>query len=174
MKRRDALKTLVIASGGAVALPSWAFGWKAEEMKAFNTTFTEYEISIISSIVDTIIPSNGEIGGLSVGVDQFLVGLISRCYEEEFRGKIRANLYELDEAAGNAHGKVFSECERKEQEELLLAMSSDDDENDEDFFKFMKDQTVRGFETSEEVMLNYHGYVMMPGYYDGNVDVEVK
>lgn len=174
MKRRNALKTLVIASGGIVALPSWAFGWKAEEMSKFNTVFTDYEIGIISSIVDTIIPSNGEIGGLSVGVDQFLVGLISRCYEPEFRGQIRANLHELDEAAKETAGKSFSECERKVQEELLLAMSSGDEKNDEDFFNFMKQQTIRGFETSEEVMVNYHGWVLMPGFYDGSADVEAK
>lgn len=174
MKRRDALKTLVIASGGAVAIPSWAIGWKVDKISKFNTSFTEYEINIISSVVDTIIPSNGEIGALSVGVDQYLVGLISQCYEKEFRGQIRANLYELDDTAKETEGKSFSECERKVQEKLLLAMSSGDDENDEDFFNFMKRETIRGFETSEEVMVNYHGWVLMPGFYDGNVDVETK
>lgn len=174
MKRRDALKTLLIASGGAIALPSWAFGWKADDMSKFNTTFTEYEISIIASIADTIIPSNGKIGALSVGVDEYLVGLISQCYEEEFRGQIRSNLYELDAAAKDRHDKPFAECERKSQEELLLAMSTGDEENEKDFFNFMKRQTIRGFETSEEVMLNYHGWVLMPGFYDGNVDVEAK
>ncbi len=172
MKRRDALKTLMIASGGAVTLPSWAFGWKAESILKYNTTFTDYEISIIASIADTIIPSNGTIGALSVGVDSYLVGLISQCYEEEFRGKIRANLYELDGAAKDMIGKAFGDCNQKERKELLLKMSSGDNEDNEDFFNFMKRQTIRGFETSEEVMVNYHGWVLMPGYYDGNVDVE--
>jgi len=45
-------------------------------------------------------------------------------------------------------------------------------ENQEAFFEFIKSQTIRGFETSKEVMVDYHNYVMMPGFYDGNVDVE--
>lgn len=172
MKRRDAIKALMMASGGVLALPSWAMGWKPDTMASYNTTFTEYEINIISSLVDVIIPSNGEIGGLSVGVDKFLVGLISRCYEEEFRGDIKNNLRELDYSAEQKHNKNFVDCDKTQQAALFLAMSKNGDDNDESFFNFMKGQTIRGFETSEEVMVNYHGWVLMPGYYDGNVDVE--
>ncbi len=172
MKRRDAIKALMMASGGVLAIPSWAMGWKPDEMAGYNTTFTEYEIDIISSIVDVIIPSNGEIGGLSVGVDKFLIGLISRCYEEEFRGDIKNNLRELDYSAEQKHSKKFVDCDKDQQAKLFLAMSKNGDDNDESFFNFMKSQTIRGFETSEEVMVNYHGWVLMPGYYDGNVDVE--
>ena len=162
----------MLASGGVLAFPTWAHGWKPEVMASYNTTFTDYEIRIISAIADTVIPSNGEIGALSVGVDKFLVGLISRCYEEEFRGEVRFNLQELDDSAKSAHGNGFADCTKEQREKLFLAMSSNGDENDESFFSFMKSQTIRGFETSQEVMVNYHGYVMMPGYYDGNVDVE--
>ncbi|GAB5409590.1 MAG: hypothetical protein BalsKO_19550 [Balneolaceae bacterium] len=172
MKRRDALKNLAFASGAVIALPSWAFGWKAEDMSRMNTTFTDYEINLISSIVDVVIPSNGEIGGLSVGVDNYLVGLISRCYEKEFRGQIRAQLHKLDTNAKDAHGKVFSECDVQKQTELFKALNTNRNNDDNDFFEFMKSQTIRGFETSEEVMMNYHGFVLMPGFYDGNVDVE--
>lgn len=171
MKRRDAIKTLMLASGGMLTLPAWAISWKADVMASYNTAFTDYELSIISAIVDTVIPSNGEIGGLSVGVDQFLAGLISRCYEKEFRGTIRANLYDLDDTAKNKYGTSFSVCAKKDKEELFLGMSNNNDKSDEDFFDFMKSEIIRGFETSEEVMMNYHGFVLMPGFYDGNVDV---
>ena len=174
MKRRDAVRSLLMASGGLLALPSWAMGWKADEMSKMNTTFTEFEIEIIKSLVDVIIPSNGEIGGLTVGVDKYLVGLISRCYEEEFRGQIKANLYQLDTAAQESYKTSFSNCVTSEQEKLFTTMKTNEDKNDKDFFEFMKSQTIRGFETSEEVMVKYHGYVMMPGFYDGNVDVEAK
>lgn len=172
MKRRDALKNMMLASGGILTLPSWAIGWNADEMGKMNTTFTDYEINLISSIVDIIIPSNGEIGALSVGVDQYLVGLISKCYEEPFRGNIRSKLYQLDDNANDKFNKSFLNCDKTEQTEIFVAMKSN--ENNEDFFNFMKSQTIRGFETSEEVMVNYHGFVLMPGFYDGNVDVEAK
>lgn len=172
MKRRDALKTLIMASGGALTLPAWAMGWKASEMAKMNTTFTDFEIEIIKSLVDVILPSDGEIGGLSVGVDQYLVGLISRCYEEEFQGNIKANLFQLDSLAQEKYDLPFMKCTKNDQKEMFLGMKLNNDENDGDFFNFIKSQTIKGFETSEEVMVNYHGYVLMPGFYDGNVNVE--
>lgn len=172
MKRRDVLKNLILTSGAMLSLPAWAIGWKPEVMGRYNTTFTDYEISIIASIVDTVIPTNGEIGGISVGVDKFLVGLISRCYDKEFQGAIRANLYELDDRSKTDLGSSFSECKKADRETLFLGLNKNDNENDEDFFNFMKSETIRGFETSEEVMMNYHGFVLMPGFYDGNVNVE--
>lgn len=172
MKRRDVLKTLMVTSGSMLALPSWVLGWKANNMARLNTTFTDYEILILTSMVDMIIPSNGEIGGLSVGVDQYLIGLISQCYEKEFRGNIRANLHQLDSNAKETYGKPFSECDKESQTELFLAMDTKESEEDKSFFEFMKSETIRGFRTSEEVMMNYHGFVLMPGFYNGNVDVE--
>lgn len=172
MKRRDVLKNIAFASGAVIAQPSWAFGWKVEDMSRMNTTFTDYEIKIISSIVDLVLPSNGEIGGLSVGVDQYLVGLISRCYEKEFIGQFRAQLQKIDSIAKDTYQKAFSECDQQHQTELFVAMNSGGNENDKGFFDFMKSQIIKGFETSEEVMMNYHDFVLMPGFYDGNVDVE--
>lgn len=172
MNRRNAIKSLMMASGGIIALPAWAHAWKPDEMAKFNTTFTDQEIDLISAIADTIIPSNGEIGALSVGIDKFLVGLISRCYEEKFRGEVRMNLHALNEQSITSYQKGFAEAGKMDRENLLLSLSSSADDNDVSFFEFMKQQTIRGFETSEEVLVHYHGYVMMPGFYNGNVDVE--
>jgi hypothetical protein len=173
MKRRDALKSLALASGGLLTLPSWAIRWKPEDIPPYSDYYTELELRLISSITDTIIPSNGTIGALSVGVDVFLSGLIARCYDKEFGDGIKAKLKVVDMSARRVHGKSFTECTQAQREQLLTTMEQSD-EDDREFFGFMKSQTIRGFETSEEVTVDYHDYVLMPGFYDGNVDVEVS
>ncbi|MEX0719475.1 MAG: gluconate 2-dehydrogenase subunit 3 family protein [Balneolaceae bacterium] len=173
MKRRDAIKTLLMASGGVLALPSWAMNWKRQDIPDYDSSFNELELRLISSIADTIIPSNGEIGALSVGVDKFLAGLISKCYEEDFRDDIKKCLHQLQSSANSMHNLSFFDCEQADRESIFLAMNNDINENEEAFFSFMKSQTIRGFETSEEVLVNYHNYQLMPGFYDGNVDVEI-
>lgn len=174
MKRREAIKTLMMASGGVLALPGWAMKWNAADIPPFDGTFSEPELKLITSITDTIIPSNGEIGALSVGVDKFLAALISECYEEDFRKNVQENLHQLERSAKNLYSLSFNECEYPDRKSLLLALNNKENENDEAFFNFMKSQTIRGFETSEEVMVNYHNYELLPGYYHGNVDVEAK
>lgn len=172
MDRRQALKTMMLASGSLVALPSWAMGWKPKDMAAAGTSFTGAEQQLIAAISDTIIPSDGTIGALSVGVDKFLIRLMEECYEEEFRTNIKAQLGNLNKTAEEKESTTYIECTKKQKEAILTALSASETEAEKEFFGFMKWQTIRGFNTSEEVMVNYHDYVMMPGYYDGCVDVE--
>lgn len=173
MKRRDAIKNLMLTSGGLLALPSWAMNWKASSIIISNDIFTSSQHSILSSVVDTIIPSNGSIGALSVGVDTFLVALISECYEKEVQDDVKENLEELDKIASKKFQKSFPECSQMEREALLIEIQTVNEEDRDSFFSFIKSQTIRGFRTSEEVMMNYYDFVLMPGFYDGNVDVEV-
>lgn len=174
MKRRDALKTMMLATGGALAFPSWAMGWNKNSIPLTSNIFTESEQAILSSIVDTILPSNGTLGGISLGVDTFMAGLISECYEPEVQTVVKARFQMLDEKANDEFGKDFTNCSASDREKLLLSFSESSVELDQEFFKFMKEQAIRGFETSEIVMVEYHGYEIMPGHFFGCVDVQEK
>lgn len=162
----------MLASGGMIALPSWTLGWKSGDMTTRNSTFTRTEQELIMALADTVIPSDGTIGALSVGVDKYLIRLIEECYEEDFRDNVKIQLQKLDVEAEKAERSSFIKCNQKQREDIFLVFSTSGKESEKEFFEFMKWQTIRGFNTSEEVMVNYHNYVMMPGYYDGCVDVE--
>lgn len=172
MKRRDAIKNLMLASGSILALPSWAMNWKVNEIASLNSVFSPHQFTLISSVADTIIPSNGTIGALSVGVDTYLDRLISECYEKEVQEDVKEKLSELDSLSIKKYKKAFPDCSQKDREDLLQEMGRANENDRDSFFSFMKSQTIKGFRTSEEVMMNYHNFVLMPGFYDGNVDVE--
>ncbi|RNC85988.1 MAG: gluconate 2-dehydrogenase subunit 3 family protein [Balneola sp.] len=174
MKRRDALKTLMLATSGALVMPSWAIGWTRDSLPNISAVFTETELALLSSIVDTILPSNGTLGGLSLGVDTFLAGLISECYETEVHEIVKARLRALDEEAVKDFDINFKDCSAPNREKLLLSFSESSDEMDQTFFNFIKEETIRGFETSEVVMVEYHEYEIMPGHFFGCIDVEEK
>lgn len=171
MNRRDTLKTLMAASAGLVALPSWAQGWSVESLASHASTFSVAEQEILSAVADTIIPAGDSIGALTVGVDVFLQKLFDRCYETEVQDNIRKQLSALASAAREKHGKQFAACDQARREELLLAFASSDDERQSEFFKLIKSETIRGFSTSKEVMVDFHKYKVAPGHYYGCVDV---
>jgi hypothetical protein len=52
-----------------------------------------------------------------------------------------------------------------------LKFSVSENKNEKDFFDLMKAETIRGFNTSREVMLKYLNYKIQPGHYYGCVDV---
>jgi len=105
MNRRETLKTLMAASAGLVALPSWAEGWSLETLASHPSTFSIAEQEILSAVADTIIPAGDSIGALSVGVDKFLQQLFDRCYEKEVQDNISKQLSALESSAREKFGK---------------------------------------------------------------------
>ena len=172
MNRREILKAVMVASGGLVALPVWARNWTLASISPIGKAFTSEEQDLLASVVDTIIPAGEAVGALSVGVDKFLQKLLLDCYTSDVQENVKTQLKALNDRALAEHALDFSLCEQRHREDLLKQFESSDEEKQTDFFKLMKSETIRGFTTSREVMVNYHKFNPVPGHYYGCVDVK--
>ncbi len=171
MNRRSTLKNLVTATGAIFTLPGWATSWNITSLHLYTSSFSKSEQEMLSALVDTIIPSGNSIGAKAVGVDVFLQKLFDKCYEQEVQNNIKKQLAALDANASTAHGTGFGSCTSPQREALFLAMSTTANKEEKDFFNVLKSETIRGFSTSEEIMVKYHKYKVAPGHYYGCVDV---
>jgi myo-inositol catabolism protein IolC len=167
MNRREALRTLAAASGGLVALPDWAFGWRPEQLALAHSCFSAAEEAALSAVADTIIPEKDSIGAIAVGVDRFLVRLIDQCYDAEVQENVSRQLRFLERVAWEDTAATFREGSQQRRERWLLSLEASDDRARQDFFHLVKSETIRGFRTSQVVMEGYLGYTSMPGFYDG-------
>lgn len=170
MKRRDSIKTLITAAGGLVTLPAWADGWTSAILPEPSSAFDLSGQETIAAIADAIIPKGDAIGALSVGVDKFLVALLENCYEKDVQDNVSRQLAALNTQAQEKHQKAFGSCSEAQRQAMLLSLASSSDKQQEDFFQLMKSETIRGFNTSKEVMLGYLKYKVVPGHYYGCVD----
>ena len=170
MNRRYSLRYLFASSGLLISLPVWAQDWSSESLN-HSSTFSPDEQGILTSVADTIIPTGNGLGAISVGVDKFLQKLIDECYLPEVQSNIKSQLAALDSNAQKNHSKNFAQCTQKDREALLLAFSSSTEKHENDFFKLMKSETIRGYNTSKEVMTQLK-YKVAPGHYYGCVDVK--
>ncbi len=171
MNRRDTMKTLVAASGALIALPAWANKWTARQMMRHPTSFSFEEQETVAAVADTIIPAGNAIGALSVGVDKFLQKLIDNCYEKDVQDNVKDQLMALDISARSLYGRPFKECDQSQRQAMLLKLAESPGKDEQEFFKLMKSETIRGFNTSRDVMVNYLHYKQVPGHYYGCVDV---
>jgi hypothetical protein len=171
MNRRTTLKNLLVASGALVALPAWAQNWEVSDLEKLPSFFSAANQDILASVADTIIPAGNSIGALSVGVDKFLQKLLTNCYEKDVQDNVAKQLVALDGKAKSTYGNSFITCDQIQRQTLLTNLSISADKNEKDFFDLMKSETIRGFNTSREVMLNYLNYKILPGHYHGCVDV---
>lgn len=177
MNRRKSLKIL---GGTVVGIAGLALAdWKWQFLDGMNHSgfFTSKEEKLISAIADTIIPAglppvtpspdSKPIGALSTGTDVYLMKLFEHCYSQEDQDQIKSQLAGLDQ-------KGFLKASKEEREAMLLGLASSENEADREFFDLMKSQTITGFTTVKEVMVDYRNYKTAPGYYHGCVDLPTQ
>src|SRR6478735_779645 len=152
MNRRDTLKTILVGTGGLIALPAWANGWTLNDLTVHHSSFSPLEQELMTAVTDTIIPAGNSIGALSVGVDKYLQKLIDKCFEKAIQENVKTQLTSLDAVSQTTHGKFFTACDQQQRQELLTKLSAPDKKEQKDFFNLMKSETIRGFNTSKEVM----------------------
>ena len=174
MNRRESLKTLMATTGALVALPAWASGWHRTELStaAFAPLFGSTTKELLSAVADTIIPQGNSIGARAVGVDAFLEKLFADCYEKPVQENIEKQLIALDAMAHTKHGQSFIMCDQSQREALLLSFAQSQNAAEKEFFTLVKSETIRGFNTSREVMTTYLKYKPVPGHYYGCVDLK--
>ncbi len=175
MNRRNTLKNLLLSSGALVGLPAWANGWTLEVVSGRESSFLNGHVEMLSSIVDTILPAGDEgVGGISVGVDKFLIKLLDRCYETEVQENVKNQIANLESKAQSAYNSSFIACDEVHRVELLNAYAHSENELEKSFFDLLKSESIRGFRTSREVMTKFYKYRVAPGHYHGCVDVEIQ
>jgi hypothetical protein len=174
MDRRKSLKLIGGSVAGIAGLVLADWKWHIIDRLTHAGLFTFEEEQLIASIADTFIPEGmppilpsadaKPIGALSTGTDQFLIKLFEKCYEKEDQDLIKSQLKTLDNSG-------FLELTQAEKEQVLMSLKNSQNEEEKKFYDLMRSNTVMGFTTVKEVMVEYRGYQIAPGYYKGCVDV---
>jgi hypothetical protein len=175
MNRRDVVVNLLAVSGSLISLPFWMTACRMSDRGEHATSFTAEEQSTLAAIVDAIIPAGkngGEPGALLVGVDKYLQKLIDDCYEPVAREGVKKQLHAVEAAAKAAHGGVFGQASMMDRQGILQKFGGSADKEEQDFFSTIKRETIKGFNTSREVMVNYLHYQIAPGHYYGRVPLK--
>jgi hypothetical protein len=177
MDRRKSLKIIggSVAGIAGLALADWK--WQILDRITHAGFFSFEEEQLIAVIADTFIPAGlpakvptpdaQPIGALSTGTDQFLLKLFEKCYEKEDQDLIKAQLKALRQSG-------FQDLSREEKEKALMALKDSEKDDEKKFYDLMRSNTIMGFTTVKEVMANYRGYKVAPGFYHGCVDVPVS
>jgi hypothetical protein len=182
MNRRKSLKIIGGTALGIAGLVLVDWKWQLTDQLTHKGFFKVQEEKLIASIADTIIPAglppkvpsldSKPIGALSTGTDKFLIRLFEHCYEAEDQNLVKTHLDLLQVDANASFGKPFQKASQEEREMLLTQWAESSEDGKKKFFDLIKAQTIVGFTTVKEVMADYRGYKVAPGYFHGCVDVQ--
>lgn len=172
MKRRAAIRDLLMIAGGITILPSCLNKQGKASIALKNITISAAQEKLLAEIASTIIPQTDTPGAKELGAHLFVLKMLDDCYEKEDQKKFVRGLDELDQSTKNRFQHSFVECSSDQREEILIAVEDNETfpPNVFDFYKIMKAKTLQGYSTSKYVLLNITKYEMIPtipynGYY---------
>ena len=174
MQRRTSLKLLGAAGAGIAGLALVDWKWQILDRLSHSGFFTYDQERLITSLAETLIPEGipggsgaAPIGALSTGTDQFLIKFFEKCLEKEEQEILIQELKVLQK-------RGFTVLTKQEREAILGEYSETEDQNQKKFYELIRANTIFGFTTAREVMVDHLGYQVAPGFYSGCVEVPAE
>ncbi len=171
MKRRNVLKSMAVAVGGAVALPSWASQWAAEQLPT-HSFLSNATSTLLATVVETIIPKTDTPGATDLGIGPFVEKMVADCYSKTVQEHFAKGLMQVDALAQTRYNKGFVQCDTAQKIAVLKAFENHSDTQLKEFYGLVKQLTILGYMNSEYVMNNITHYEMVPGRFHGCVPVK--
>jgi hypothetical protein len=173
MNRREVLRNAALATGGFIALPTWAEAWTPSSVQNGNTFLSSEQEALLTSIVDTIIPTTDTPGAKDLEVPAFIQKMLADCYEKDIQENFKVGLDTTEKIAKTTYDKAFGDCDAIQRKSILKTMENAIEQPQKGFFALAKSLTILGFTTSEYVQTKHLRYNPIPGHYYGCVPVKV-
>lgn len=153
ISRRNWVKGMALATLGSVVFT---------DLKAADAPIIQWSAdqdSLLNNWMGVIIPESSIPGAVSLGVPAFVKTMLRDCYEpktSENLVKALAALPSIDKVSESEKEQVFFQIEKgKMGVDAQKAIAT------------LKGLTIRGYMTTEYVMVNHLNYVMAPGFFNG-------
>ncbi len=186
MNRREALKRTFYLTGYTIAASTTAgvlAGCKADVSETWTPAlFDKTQIDTIAHLSEAIIPKTDTPGAKDIKVERFIDSMVNEFYSEKEKNAFLKGLKMISEFASTLGeetiSKLGAEKTKKIMDHLITDAKAIDrmNKNKEDepapFFKQLKNLTMLGYFTSEEVSKNVLVFDPIPGEYDGEYPLE--
>lgn len=176
MNRREAMKGVGLLFGSALSVSTLAVFQQGctRSKEAVAGVFTDEDAQLMATIGDIIIPETPDSpGAKAVGIGAFMVKMLEDCYSQEDRENVSLALgyFESD--------KDFSALSPDEQvaavsdlDGQVYAKSNELEDGLVRGYKIIKELTLFGYFSSEAGATQALRYELVPGRYDGCVDLK--
>ena len=169
MNRRDLLKKGVYGLAG-VTLSSTLISTlqSCSSIEKYRPLyFSKTEFSLLSNIIDFLIPKTETPGALDMKVPQFIDIIISETYNNESKNNFSNKLKLLieDFKSNNIELSDYYSIKSK-------FVNDFNNKTHQEIYNQIRDLTVWGFKTSKEIALNVLNYNPIPGYQLGCIDID--
>ncbi len=170
MKRRDALKSIGLVTGGIVLMPSCSMWEEKVSIALNNLNITAAQENLLKTIVDTMIPEEPEMpGGVSLEAHNFVWIMMDDCEPKEKQDQFINGLNQFGEQTKTLKGKKFEKLDAVTRLEVIESLMVDSDNelmvDIHPFLQTTKNYATRGYMSSEYMLTEVFPYKLVPGTY---------
>ncbi len=169
--RREAIRRAALIAGVALS-PNWLALVESATPLAQAKHLTSAQLTLVTAIVDRIVPRTDTPGAADVGVPAFVDLLYGEFMTEAERRMLTSGLADVEKRATAAHNASFPTLTAERQDALLTGIAEAEEGRDEGFFRLMRSATVLGYFTSEPVGRNVLHYDPVPGRYAACIPID--
>lgn len=164
MNRRNAIRTVVIISAGAVLLPSCRDA-DTTYIQLKNISFTGKQQEMLADLSETIIPkTNAFPGAKDLKAPEFVLLMLDDCASPDDQQSFTKSMNSFEEACKKKWDKPFVKCSPQQKIEFLKALENRTEEDDaKRFYKTVKRLTLQAFTSSKEYLEGVRKYKIIPG-----------
>lgn len=150
-----------------------ALGWEPKVLAPEDASY-------LAEVCETILPNTDTPGAKDVGVDRYIDAMLHENYSEEERNAFLEGIKTFRQDCISSQGKDFLKLTPEERTAYLAAMDANTPPKPPSiwgistekfvappFWRSLKELTVTGYFTSEEVGKNVLRYLPIPGSYEG-------
>jgi hypothetical protein len=168
MQRRSAVKYLFVIAAGSAILPSCLHRSEKPSIALRHLDITEEQEKTLQQIAGTIIPSGTGPGAKDTYAHLFVLRMVDDCYEPQRQKNFVIGLNQVDKLARDKYGFSFVKCEDSQRNEIVKQLEEKNAPKEAiEFYKMMKQLTIKGYLTSKPVLGEIFRYELVPGRYNG-------
>ena len=175
MKRKTAIRNIIIISAGAVLLPGCSESDRPKILLK-NISLTGTDEDMLADISRLIIPKTKDfIGAEDIKAHEFLLVMMDDCNGPDNQKKFTEGMKSFKEGCKKKFDNNYLKCSDQQKKDFLKELERSKDEKDPavSFFKTVKQYTVQSYTSSKDYLLQIAGYNMVPGRnYKGCVPVK--
>lgn len=165
MKRRTALRSMVIITAGAALLPACRSTGNAG-LALKNIAVNGKQQNMLAALSESIIPkTNNFLGAADLKAHEFVLTMVDDCTSPDDQQKFTDGLAAFNEMSHDKFGQLFTKFTPEEKKEFLLAIESKKDvpENVLNFYGTVRRYTIQSFTSSKDYMTTITDYKLVPG-----------
>lgn len=125
MNRRELLKMIAAATGGAMIGGEFLLTGCKSESKSAPLAFTEENIAFLDEVAETILPQTTTAGAKAAGVGRFMTVMVNDAYTKEDQEIFHKGLTTLDDESNKMHKVSFMKATPEQRKQLLIAVDKE-------------------------------------------------